>query len=65
MTDIFEEVDDALRQEKLQKIWDEYKNTIIASIVILIASTGLTSGYKTWNHSRNANETAKQRKTII
>ena len=59
MSDIFEEVDEALRKEKLLKVWEEYKNTIIASIAILIFSTAATSGYKSWNTSRNETETAK------
>ncbi len=59
MTDIFEEVDDALRQEKLLKFWEEYKNTIIAAIIILIVSTASTTGYKSWNSDRNKTETQK------
>lgn len=59
MTDIFEEVDEALKKEKLEKIWEEYKTTIIACIAILIIGTGLGSAYHSWNYSRNSAETAK------
>ncbi len=59
MTDIFEEVDEALKQEKLQKIWTEYKTTIIACIAILIIGTGAGSAYHGWNNAHNASETAK------
>lgn len=59
MPDIFEEVDEALKKEKLEKIWEDYKTTIIACIAILIIGTGAGSAYHNWNNSRNATETAK------
>lgn len=58
MADIFQEVDEALKQEKLEKFWDEYKVTIITAIIVLIASTGGTSFYKSWDASRDKQETA-------
>lgn len=59
MTDIFEEVDEALKQEKFEKIWAEYKTTIIACIAILIVGTGAGSAYHSWNNARNGAETTK------
>ncbi len=59
MSDIFHEVDEAMQKEKLLNIWNEYKNTIIAAIAILILSASLTSAYHSWNTSRNQEETAK------
>jgi hypothetical protein len=59
MSDIFQEVDEALQQEKMLKIWNEYKTTIIAAVVILILSAGLTNIYHAWNKSRDAEETAR------
>jgi len=59
MTDIFEEVDEALKKEKFEKIWEEYKTTIIACIAILIVGTGAGSAYHGWNNARNGTETAK------
>lgn len=59
MSDIFQEVDEALQKDKMLQIWDEYKNTIIAAIAILILSAGSTSAYHGWNNSRNEAETAK------
>lgn len=59
MSDIFREVDEALQQEKLVKIWEEYKTTIIASIAILLISTAATTAYRNWNASRDATETAR------
>jgi hypothetical protein len=59
MTDIFEEVDEALKKEKIQRIWEDYKTTIIACIGILIVGTGAGSAYHGWNNNRNSAETAK------
>lgn len=59
MSDIFREVDEALQREKMLKIWEEYRSTIIAAIAILILSTALTTAYKSWDASRDANETAR------
>ena len=59
MSDIFREVDDALQQEKIEKIWKEYGSTIITAIVILILSTAVTSAYSSWDSSRNEAETAR------
>ncbi|HPF78346.1 MAG TPA: tetratricopeptide repeat protein [Alphaproteobacteria bacterium] len=59
MSDIFREVDEALQQEKIEKIWKEYRSTIIAAVAILIVSTAATTAYKSWNAGRNAEETAR------
>lgn len=40
---IFREVDDDLKREKLEKFWEEYGNTIIACVVILILGTAASS----------------------
>lgn len=48
-----------MRQEKLLNIWNEYKNTIIASIIILIVTAAGTTTYKSWNQSRNETETSR------
>lgn len=59
MSDIFREVDEALQQEKLEKLWAEYKTTAIAAVAILVLGTAFITGYKSWDASRNAKETQK------
>ncbi len=59
MSDIFREVDEALQQEKVARLWKEYAPTIIAAAIILIATVAITTGYKSWNQKRNAEETAR------
>ena len=59
MSDIFREVDEALQQEKIEKLWAEYKTTIIAAIAILIIGTAVGTAYRSWDAGRDAKETAK------
>lgn len=64
MSDIFREVDEALQQEKIERIWKEYRSTIIACIAILVLGTAATTGYRSWDSSRDASETAKLLKAL-
>ncbi len=59
MSDIFREVDEAMQQEKMVKLWKEYSSTIILAIIILLVSSASTSFYYKWKADRNATETAK------
>lgn len=59
MSDIFREVDEALQQEKMEKLWKEYGPTILMAAVLLVLSTAVTVGYRTWNSQQNQKETAK------
>ena len=59
MSDIFREVDEAMQQEKLLKLWKEYSGTIIMAIVLLLVSSAGTSFYHKWKADKNAKETAK------
>jgi hypothetical protein len=59
MSDIFREVDEAIQQDKMLKIWNEHKTTIVAAVAVLIMSSALTTTYHSWNSGRNAAETAR------
>lgn len=59
MSDIFREVDEALQKEKLEKFWKEYGSTVIAAVIVLVLSTAATTGWKSWNGHRNAQETSR------
>ncbi|MCD8562794.1 MAG: hypothetical protein LRY54_01755 [Alphaproteobacteria bacterium] len=48
MTDLLQEVDDMMRQEKLAKLWREHGNFIIGVILAIILATALVSAYKSW-----------------
>ena len=45
MADIFNEVDEAVRRERLEKIWQRYGTWIIAGVVLIIAGVGGWRGY--------------------
>ncbi len=45
MADIFHEVDEAVRRERLEKVWKQYGHYIIAAAVLIIAAVGGWRGY--------------------
>ncbi len=59
MSDIFREVDEALNREKAAKFWKSYGPTLIGCAIILVLSTAITTAYRTWDSSRNKEETSK------
>jgi hypothetical protein len=58
MTDLLQEVDDMMRQEKLAKIWHDHGNFIIGAVLAIILATGLFSAYKSWNYHVRTAQTA-------
>ena len=40
LTDIFHEVDEEVRRERLQKLWERYSIYIIALAVLIVAGVG-------------------------
>jgi hypothetical protein len=48
VSDIFREVDEEVRRERLQKLWDRYSIYLIAAAVLLVAGIGSWRGYEWW-----------------
>ena len=48
MADIFHEVDEEVRRERLQKLWDRYSIYLIALAVLIVAGIGAWRGYEYW-----------------
>ena len=48
MSDIFREVDEEVRREQLQKLWDRYQNLVIAALVLIILGVAGWRGYDYW-----------------
>jgi hypothetical protein len=48
LADIFHEVDEEVRRERLQKLWDRYSIHIIALAVLIVAAIGAWRGYDWW-----------------
>ncbi|MCD8498265.1 MAG: hypothetical protein LRZ85_09500 [Alphaproteobacteria bacterium] len=59
MTDLLQEVDDMMRQERLAKIWHNHGNFIIGAIVAIILATAAFSGIKSWNAHVRTQQTEK------
>jgi hypothetical protein len=48
VSDIFREVDEEVRREQLQKLWDRYQNFIIAALVLIVLGVAGWRGYEYW-----------------
>lgn len=55
MSDIFNEVDEEVRREKLQKLWDRHQGLIIGGVILLLAAVGGWKGYN-WYQAKEAAE---------
>lgn len=54
MADIFHEVDEEVRRERLQKLWDRYSIYIIGLAVLIVAAIGAWRGYEYWEAKKAA-----------
>ena len=48
MTDIFHEVDEEVRREQWQKLWERYGILVIAAAVLIVVAVGGWRGYEWW-----------------
>ncbi len=48
MTDIFQEVDEEVRRERLKKLWQQYGNYLVALCIAIVAAVGAWRGYEYW-----------------
>ena len=48
MSDIFHEVDEEVRREQLQKLWDRYGHFFIAACILVVLGVGAWRGYQWW-----------------
>jgi hypothetical protein len=54
VSDIFREVDEEVRRERLKQIWDRYGYLIIALAVLIVAAVGGWRAYQWWEAKRAA-----------
>jgi hypothetical protein len=64
MSDLFAEVDDAMRQERMLALWKEHSSTFIAVIAAIIIGTGASSAYKAWDTNARQSGTSELTRTI-
>ena len=54
MSDIFQEVDEEVRRERLQKLWERYQYYAYAGIILILAAVGSYLGYERYQAKRAA-----------
>lgn len=54
MADIFHEVDEEVRRERLKKLWERYSIYIIALVVLIVGAVGAWRGYQWWQAKQAA-----------
>jgi hypothetical protein len=54
VSDIFQEVDEEVRRERLEKLWKEYGNYIVAALILVLACVGAWRGYVYWQERKAA-----------
>lgn len=57
MSDLIIEVDEALKQERLEKLWQRYGGFFIGFLAMIILGTAANAGYSAWVQNRNFKQT--------
>ncbi len=58
MSDVMQEVNDELRQQRLEAFWKENRSWIIASIILAIITTAGITWWRSWNLGQNLTYTS-------
>lgn len=56
--DLIHEVEESLKQERMEKLWKEYGSYVIAACVLAVLFTAAISGWRTYNVKANTADTA-------
>lgn len=48
MSDIFQEVDEEIRREQLNKLWQRYGHYLVGLCILIVAGVGAWRGYQWW-----------------
>jgi hypothetical protein len=54
VSDIFQEVDEEVRREKLKQLWDRHGNLIVAFALLIVLAVGGWRGYDWWENRKAA-----------
>jgi hypothetical protein len=54
VTDIFQEVDEEVRRERLKKLWERYGGHLIAGCIVVVIGVGAWRGYEWWQAKQAA-----------
>jgi len=55
---LLKDADDALRQDQLRALWDEWGSTIIGIALMVIFGTMIGTGWQSWRHSVHTSQTS-------
>jgi hypothetical protein len=59
VADIFQEVDEEVRREQFNKLWQRYGNLVVAACVLIVVAVGGWRGYEWWQ-AKKAGEAGAQ-----
>lgn len=65
MADIFQEVDEEVRRERLNKLWQRYGHYIIAACLLVVVAVGAWRGYEWWEAKKAAEASAAFEQAVI
>lgn len=57
MSDLVIEVDEAMKQERIEKLWQKYGGFFIGFLAMIILGTASIEGYKAWKDAQNIKQT--------
>ncbi|MBI4030073.1 MAG: hypothetical protein HY370_00180 [Proteobacteria bacterium] len=57
--ELIHDVEETLKQERIEKIWKEYGPYIIGGVVLAVLLTAILSGWRSYNDSVNRTQTAQ------
>ncbi|ALJ35377.1 hypothetical protein D9623_10410 [Azospirillum brasilense] len=57
MSDIFREVDEDLRRDRMERVFKRYGGIMLAAALAVVAATGGTVAWRNWQQSQKQNET--------
>ena len=55
--ELIHEVEESLKQDRLQELWKKYSGYLIAGIITIVLVTALSTGWNSWNASINISNT--------
>ncbi len=65
MSDIFQEIDEELRRERVREIWARYGNLIILAACVIVLGVGGWRGYEWWQAKQAAENGARFEAAMI
>jgi len=58
MSDIFREVDEDLRRDRMERLYKRYGGVVLAAALAIVAGTGAYTAWRNWQQSQHQQETA-------